>query len=133
MRRDGGWCPAGGRDDSGVSKQRVQFGKPTGSFQAVQHHCANMATDLEGSRFITYEAASMLCENMPCAKEVAMAKAWVSDAYRRVVILRHQVHGGIGFTKDHDMQLYFHRAKAAEILFGDGDYHREKVAQALEL
>jgi alkylation response protein AidB-like acyl-CoA dehydrogenase len=115
------------------AKQRIQFGKPIGTFQAVQHHCANMATDVEGSRFITYEAAWMLSQNMPCAKEVAMAKAWVSDAYRRVVSLGHQVHGGIGFTKDHDMQLYFRRAKAAEVLFGDGDYHREKVAQALEL
>jgi 3-oxocholest-4-en-26-oyl-CoA dehydrogenase beta subunit len=115
------------------AKQRIQFGKPIGSFQAVQHHCANMATDVEGSRFITYEAAWMLSENMPCTKEVAMAKAWVSDAYRRVVSLGHQVHGGIGFTKDHDMQLYFRRAKAGEVLFGDGDYHREKVAQALEL
>ena len=115
------------------AKQRVQFGKPIGAFQAVQHHCANMATDVEGSRFITYEAAWMLSQNIPCAKEVAMAKAWVSDAYRRVVSLGHQVHGGIGFTKDHDMQLYFRRAKAAEVLFGDSDYHREKVAQALEL
>ena len=115
------------------AKQRVQFGKPIGAFQAVQHHCANMATDVEGSRFITYEAAWMLSQNMPCAKEVSMAKAWVSDAYRRVVSLGHQVHGGIGFTKDHDMQLYFRRAKAAEVLFGDSDYHREKVAQALEL
>jgi alkylation response protein AidB-like acyl-CoA dehydrogenase len=115
------------------AKQRVQFGKPIGAFQAVQHHCANMATDVEGSRFITYEAAWMLSQNMPCAKEVAMAKAWVSDAYRRVVSLGHQVHGGIGFTKDHDMQLYFRRAKAGEVLFGDSDYHREKVAQALEL
>jgi alkylation response protein AidB-like acyl-CoA dehydrogenase len=115
------------------AKQRVQFGRPIGSFQAVQHHCANMATDVEGSRFITYQAAWMLSENMACAKEVSMAKAWVSDAYRRVVSLGHQVHGGIGFTKDHDMQLYFRRAKAAEVLFGDGDYHREKVAQALAL
>jgi alkylation response protein AidB-like acyl-CoA dehydrogenase len=115
------------------AKQRVQFGRPIGSFQAVQHHCANMATDVEGSRFITYQAAWMLSLNMPCAKEVSMAKAWVSDAYRRVVTLGHQVHGGIGFTKDHDMQLYFRRAKAAEVLFGDGDYHREKVAQALAL
>lgn len=115
------------------AKQRVQFGRPIGAFQAVQHHCANMAIDVEGSRFITYQVAWMLSQNMPCDKEISMAKAWVSDAYRRVVALGHQVHGGIGFTKDHDMQLYFRRAKAGEVLFGDGDYHREKVAQALAL
>ena len=57
-----------------------------------------------------------------------MAKAWTSEAYRRVVTLGHQVHGAIGFTKDHDMQLYFRRAKAAELAFGDADYHRETVA-----
>jgi len=115
------------------AKQRVQFGRPIGTFQAVQHHCANMAIDVEGSRFITYQAAWMLTQNMPCDTEISMAKAWVSDAYHRVVALGHQVHGAIGFTKDHDMQLYFRRAKAGEVLFGDGDYHREKVAQALAL
>ena len=115
------------------AKQRVQFGKPIGSFQAVQHHCANMATDVEGSRFITYQVAWMLSENMACTKEIAMAKAWVSDAYRRVVSLGHQVHGGIGFTKDHDMQLYFRRGKAAEAIFGDADLQREMVACQLGL
>jgi alkylation response protein AidB-like acyl-CoA dehydrogenase len=115
------------------AKQRVQFGRPIGAFQAVQHHCANMVIDVEGSRFITYQAAWMLSQNMHCDKEISMAKAWVSDAYRRVVALGHQVHGAIGFTKDHEMQLYFRRAKAGEVLFGDGDYHREKVAQALAL
>lgn len=115
------------------AKQRVQFGRPIGAFQAVQHHCANMVIDVEGSRFITYQAAWMLSQNMRCDKEISMAKAWVSDAYRRVVALGHQVHGAIGFTKDHEMQLYFRRAKAGEVLFGDGDYHREKVAQALAL
>ncbi|MFA4835006.1 MAG: acyl-CoA dehydrogenase family protein [Dehalococcoidia bacterium] len=115
------------------AKQRVQFGRPIGSFQAIQHHCANMYIDVETSRFITYQAAWLISQNLPCKKQVAMAKAWVSDAYRRVVSIGHQVHGGIGFTKDHDLQLYFRRAKTAEVLFGDGDYHREKVAQAVSL
>ena len=110
------------------AKDRVQFGRPIGSFQAVQHHCANMATDVDGSRMIAYEAAWMMSEGLPCAKEAAMAKAWVSDAYRRVVALGHQIHGGIGFTMDHDMQLYYRRAKAAELAYGDGDFHRESVA-----
>jgi alkylation response protein AidB-like acyl-CoA dehydrogenase len=110
------------------AKDRVQFGRPIGSFQAVQHHCANMATDVDGSRMIAYEAAWMMSEGLLCAKEAAMAKAWVSDAYRRVVALGHQIHGGIGFTMDHDMQLYYRRAKAAELAYGDGDFHRESVA-----
>jgi alkylation response protein AidB-like acyl-CoA dehydrogenase len=113
------------------AKQRVQFGRPIGSFQAIQHHCANMVTDVDGSRYIAYEAIWRVSEGLDSAKEVSMAKAWVSDAYRRVCALGHQIHGGIGFTKEHDMQLYFRRAKAAELAFGDGDYHRELVAQKL--
>ena len=113
------------------AKQRVQFGRPIGSFQAIQHHCANMVTDVDGSRYIAYEAIWRVSEGMDASKEVSMAKAWVSDAYRRVCALGHQIHGGIGFTKEHDMQLYFRRAKAAELAFGDGDYHRELVAQHL--
>ncbi len=113
------------------AKQRVQFGRPIGSFQAIQHHCANMVTDVDGARYIAYEAIWRLSESLDADKEVSMAKAWVSDAYRRVCALGHQIHGGIGFTKEHDMQLYFRRAKAAELAFGDGDFHRELVAQKL--
>ncbi len=113
------------------SKERVQFGKPVGSFQAVQHHAANMATDIDGSKFITYEAAWLMGEGEQCAKEISMAKAWCSDAYQRVLTTAHQVHGAIGFTMDHDLQLYFRRGKAAELAFGDADYHRELIAQAI--
>ena len=113
------------------AKQRVQFGRPIGSFQAIQHHCANMVTDVDGSRYIAYEAIWRVSEGLDASKEVSMAKAWVSEAYRRVCALGHQIHGGIGFTKEHDMQLFFRRAKAAELAFGDGDYHREIVAQKL--
>ena len=115
------------------AKQRVQFGRPIGSFQAIQHYCANMVTDVDGARFVTYEAAWRLQEGLPCAKEVSMAKAWTSEAYRRVTALGHQIHGGIGFTKEHDMQLYFRRAKAAELAYGDADFHRERVAQQMGL
>ncbi len=115
------------------AKNRVQFGRPIGSFQAVQHHCANMATDVDGSRFITYQAAWRLAEGLPCDKEVSMAKAWVSEACRRVAALGHQVHGGIGFTEEHDMQLFFRRAKQAELFFGDADFHKEVVAQEIGL
>ena len=115
------------------AKQRVQFGRPIGSFQAIQHHCANMATDVESSRYITYQAAWRLSEGLPAEREVAMAKAWVSDAYRRVCALAHQSHGAIGFTKEHNMQLYSRRAKAAELAFGDSDLHLETVANAIGL
>ena len=112
-------------------KQRTQFGRPIGSFQAIQHHCANMATDVEGSRYITYQAAWHLSEDLPSDQEVGMAKAYVSDAYRRVCALGHQCHGAIGFTKEHNMQLYSRRAKAAELAFGDSGYHLENVARNL--
>jgi alkylation response protein AidB-like acyl-CoA dehydrogenase len=115
------------------AKERVQFDRPIGSFQAIQHHCANMAVDVDTARLLAYQAAWKLSEGLPCALEVAMAKAWVSEACRRVTSLGHQVHGAIGFTLDHDMQLYSRRAKAAEVAFGDADFHREKLARELEL
>ena len=115
------------------AKERIQFGRPIGSFQAIQHHCANMVTDVDGSRFITYQAAWKVSEGLPAAMEVSMAKAWVNEAYRRVTQLGHQIHGGIGFCMDHDMPLYFKRAKAAEPTFGDADWHREIVARELGL
>ncbi len=115
------------------AKQRVQFGRPIGSFQAIQHHCANMATDVEGSRYLTHQAAWRLSNGLPAGREVAIAKAWVSDAYGRVCAVAHQCHGAIGFTKEHDMQLYSRRAKAAEVAFGDSDHHLETVATAIGL
>ena len=115
------------------AKERIQFGRPIGSFQAIQHHCANMVTDVDGSRFLTYQAAWMVSEGLPAVMEVSMAKAWVNEAYRRVTQLGHQIHGGIGFCMDHDMPLYFKRAKAAEPTFGSADWHREIVARELGL
>jgi alkylation response protein AidB-like acyl-CoA dehydrogenase len=115
------------------AKQRVQFGRPIGTFQAVQHHCANMASDVEGSRYVTYRAAWRLSDGDPAEQEVAVAKAWVSDAYRRVCALGHQVHGAIGFTKEHNMQLYSRRAKEAELAFGDSDFHLEAVTTGIGL
>ncbi|MCY3638995.1 MAG: acyl-CoA dehydrogenase family protein, partial [Chloroflexi bacterium] len=91
------------------------------------------ATDVEGSRYITYQAAWRLSEGEDATQEVAMAKAWVSDAYRRICALGHQCHGAIGFTKEHNMQLYSRRAKAAELAFGDTDFHLEAVADNIGL
>ena len=114
------------------AKQRIQFGQPVGSFQAVQHHCANMATDVEGSRNIAYQAAWRVSEGLPAQLEVSMAKAWVSAAYGRVCATAHQCHGAIGFTKEHDLQLYTRRAKAQELTYGDANFHKELALQQLE-
>ncbi len=115
------------------AKERIQFNRPIGSFQAIQHYCANMVTDVDGSRFITYKAAWAVGEGLPADMEVSMAKAWTSDAFKRVASLAHQIFGAIGFTMDHDMHLYYRRAKAAELAYGDADIHREVVAQQLGL
>ncbi len=116
------------------AKERVQFGRPIGSFQAIQHKAADMVTDVDGMRFIMYKAAWATSEGEDTADmDTAMAKAWCSDASRRVVAHGQQIHGGIGFTKDYVIQLFFRRQKRAELFWGDGDFHRERVAQMLEI
>ncbi|MGD9934716.1 MAG: acyl-CoA dehydrogenase family protein [Dehalococcoidia bacterium] len=116
------------------AKERVQFGRPIGSFQAIQHKAADMVTDVDGMRFIMYKAAWATSENEDSQDmDVAMAKAWCSDASRRVVAHGQQIHGGIGFTKDYVIQLFFRRQKRAELFWGDADFHRERVAQMLEI
>jgi len=115
------------------AKERKQFDRPIGSFQVIQHYCANMATDVDGSRFSTYQAAWTLSEGLPCTKEVAIAKAWLSEACKRVTALAHQIHGAIGVTIDHDLQFYTRRANAAEATFGDADFYREIIAQEMGL
>ena len=114
------------------AKERVQFGRPIGSFQAIQHKLADVVIDVDGSRFITYKAAWSLQEGEPDADMmISMAKAWTSDASRRVVAHGQQIHGGIGFTKEYKIQLYFRRQKWMELMWGDADYHRELVAEKL--
>jgi Acyl-CoA dehydrogenases len=115
------------------AKQRMQFDAHIGSFQAIQHHCANMVMDIDGVRLLTYQAAWKLSQQLPATREISMAKARASDASRRVCLLGIKVHGGIGIMDDHDMQLYFRRAKAMEIAMGDGDFHRKIVATELGL
>jgi len=114
-------------------KQRQQFGKPLGSFQAIQHYCVDMATYLETTKLITYQAASLLSEGIPCHKEIAMAKAWCSDAYKKSTWIAQQIHGGIGFTEEHDLHLFYKHAKASELAFGDSWFHRTKVAEEMGL
>ena len=115
------------------AKERIVFDRPLGSFPIIQQYIANMIMDIDSSKFLTYEAAWKFSEGLPCAKEIAMAKAWTSEAYRRVTASGHQIYGGIGFTVESDMHLYFRRAKASEVTLGDGNFQREVLAKALGL
>ncbi len=116
------------------AKERVQFGRPIGSFQAIKHKCAEMMLQVESAKSAAYYAAWAVDEDVPEAPlAVSMAKAYCSDAYRFTAGEGIQVHGGIGFTWEHDMHLYFKRAKNCEFTFGDATYHRELVAQEIHL
>ena len=116
------------------AKIRQAFGRPIGSYQGVKHRAADMLVDVENSKSITYYAAWALDEGSPEAPlAVSMAKAYVSDAFRRVSAAGIQLHGGIGFTWEHDLHLYFKRAKGSEFTFGDATHHRERVAQLVNL
>ncbi len=114
--------------------ERTAFGAPIGTFQAVQHHCADMAAGVLASRAITREAVWRVAAGDADAEEtVAVAKAWVSDAVARTSALGHQVHGAIGFTAEHDLHLFARRARVAELDFGDGAWHRAQVADQIGL
>jgi alkylation response protein AidB-like acyl-CoA dehydrogenase len=112
------------------AKTRLQFGRPIGSYQAVQHHCADMLLMTESSRSAVYYAAYTLSVKDPLTRQaISMAKAYCSDAAREVGNLGIQVHGGIGFTWEHNLHLYYKRAKSSEIMLGDSTYHREELAR----
>src|SRR5205085_12534696 len=114
------------------AKERVQFGKPIGSFQAVKHRCADMLVDVEGMRSAVYHAAWCIAADHPDASVAAStAKVWCSDAARRVMASGLQVHGGIGFTWEHDLHLYLKRCQLDEVSFGDAAFHRERLARLL--
>ncbi len=115
------------------ARERKQFGRPIGSFQVIQHYCADMLTDVEGARLSSYQAAWMMCEGLPCAEQVAVAKAWAGQATERILALAHQIHGAIGVTIDHDLHYYTRRLRAAASTFGDADFCREIVAREMGL
>jgi alkylation response protein AidB-like acyl-CoA dehydrogenase len=153
--RDGGWTPlarvldratvalcaemCGGAQrvldmTTEYAKIRIAFGKPIGSYQGVKHRAADMLVESENAKSLTYYAAWAVDENVPEAPLAAsMAKAYASDAFRRIAGAGIQLHGGIGFTWEHDLHLYFKRAKSSEFTFGDASYHRERVAQLIQL
>ena len=114
------------------AKIRIAFGKPIGSYQGVKHQAADMLVAIENAKSLTYYAAWAMdqgLEEAPLA--VSMAKAAASDMYRKVAGTGIQLHGGIGMTWEHNLQLYFKRARASEVAFGDATWHRERVAQLM--
>jgi alkylation response protein AidB-like acyl-CoA dehydrogenase len=114
------------------AKTRKQFGKPIGSFQAVQHQCADMLLYTENSRSAAYYAAYAITEGTPDASAaVSVAKSYASEAYRECGNHAIQVHGGMGFLWENDCHLFYRRAKASELAFGDALYHRERIAKSI--
>ncbi|MEO6026426.1 MAG: acyl-CoA dehydrogenase, partial [Candidatus Binatia bacterium] len=113
--------------------ERVQFGRPIGSFQAIKHKCADMLMRVEAARSATYYAACTADDRAELATAASLAKAYCSDAYFQCAADSLQIHGGVGFTWEYDVHLYFKRAKSSESLLGDATYHRELVARQLAL
>ncbi len=111
------------------AKLRHQFGRPIGSFQAIKHRCADLLLEVESHRSAVVYAAAAVAEDSPELPVVAaLVKALGSDTYFHVAAENIQIHGGIGFTWEHDAHLFFKRAKASEIFLGDASYHRERLA-----
>ncbi|MGH9083411.1 MAG: acyl-CoA dehydrogenase family protein [Acidimicrobiales bacterium] len=120
--------------DSSVeyAKTRIQFGRPIGSFQAIKHKCADMLLEVESARSAAYYAgwaAAEASDELPVV--ASLAKSYCSEAYFHAAAENIQIHGGIGFTWEHDAHLYFKRAKSSELLLGDPAYHRELLAQQI--
>jgi len=116
------------------AKQRIQFGRPIGSFQAIKHKCADMLLRVESARSASYYAGwAAATDDAELPVLASLAKAYCSDAYFHCAAEAIQIHGGVGFTWEYDVHLYFKRAKSSETLFGDAAYHRELVARRIGL
>ena len=116
------------------AKERVQFGRPIGSFQAIKHKCADMMVRVETARSAVCYAACVAAEDRPeLGVAASLAKAWCSEAYYRCAAESIQIFGGVGFTWEYDPHLYFKRARASESLLGTPAWHRERVAKAIGL
>ncbi|MFC1958175.1 acyl-CoA dehydrogenase family protein [Chloroflexota bacterium] len=115
------------------SKTRIQFDMPIGINQYVQEHCVNLLSDVEGARWVTYQAASKLSQGLPCDYEVAIAKAWTNAAHERACWSAHQVHAGVGYTVDDGvLPLFSRRAKGQQLYLGDARHHLMKVAEQMD-
>jgi alkylation response protein AidB-like acyl-CoA dehydrogenase len=116
------------------AKQRVQFGRPIGSFQAIKHRCADMMVAVESARSAAYYAGCVAAEaGEPLAPVASLAKAWCSEAYFRCAADALQIHGGVGFTWEYDVHLHLKRARGGESLLGSPGWHRERVAREIGL
>jgi alkylation response protein AidB-like acyl-CoA dehydrogenase len=116
------------------AKVRHQFGRPIGSFQAIKHRCADLLLEVESLRSAVQYAAAAVAEDSAEIPVVAsLVKAYASDVYFHVAAENIQIHGGIGFTWEHDAHLYFKRAKASELFLGDASYHREHLVTRIGL
>ncbi|MDP7412323.1 MAG: acyl-CoA dehydrogenase family protein [SAR202 cluster bacterium] len=115
------------------AKQRVQFGRAIGSFQSVQHDCADMVNAIDAARLATYQAITRLEDGAPADKEIAMAKVLANHAYKWTTLTAQQIHGGVGFMEEYDLQLWTRRAKVAELKFGTSAPHRDTFATAMGL
>jgi alkylation response protein AidB-like acyl-CoA dehydrogenase len=118
---------------SSYAKERIQFERPIGSFQAIQHKLADMLIDVEAVQYLLYQAAWGISIGSPSPGQISAAKAKANEAYQRICIEAIAAHGAIGYTMDHDIGLYYRRVKAAEFAAGDTDWHREVIASGLGL
>jgi alkylation response protein AidB-like acyl-CoA dehydrogenase len=118
----------------GYAKVREQFGRPIGSFQTIKHRCADLLLEVESLRSaVGYAAAAVAEGSAEVPVLAALAKAYASETYFHVAAENIQIHGGIGFTWEHDAHLYFKRAKSSELFLGDAAYHRERLATRIGL
>jgi alkylation response protein AidB-like acyl-CoA dehydrogenase len=113
------------------SRQRHQFGRPLGSFQAVHHHLADMYSDLQVARLLTYQAAWRLAAGLEAEREVSMARVKVSTVAPFVTSLAHQIHGGVGYYTEYPLEIYYRRALAGAVALGGVLEHRERMARYL--
>lgn len=111
---------------------RVQFGRPIGTFQAVQHHCANMATMVLGTRFLAYEAVWKLDNGSASDRDIARAKAWAAKTATEVPMMAHQLHGGIGYTEEYDLHFFSRRGKDRSTAWGSYDECLSMLAETLQ-
>ncbi|MBM4452579.1 MAG: acyl-CoA dehydrogenase [Chloroflexi bacterium] len=118
---------------SAYAKERVQFDRPIGTFQAVQHKLADMLIDVEAIQYLLYQAACSIADGEPSQLQISIAKAKASEAYQNICIDGITAHGAIGFTYDHDIGLYYRRVRAAEFAAGNVDMHKELIAVEMGL
>jgi alkylation response protein AidB-like acyl-CoA dehydrogenase len=113
------------------ARDRIQFGRPIGSFQGVQHHCAEMARDLTVTRLLARQAAARIDSGRDAQREVSMAKAKASEAIPALTRTAHQIHGAVGYYRDYPLELSYHRAIAAAASYGTAADHRRALSRLL--